>query len=243
MMKSKSLLNDQLDCLILAGGLGSRFVKVQKNKPKCMALINGKPFIDLLIDQYINLGINRFILCVGHLKDYIIDHLSKRSDCEIIFSIESKKLDTAGAIKNAEEFLVNQKHLVINGDSFCEISLINLLQHHNNKKSLATIVVTKMSDTKDYGSVTFDNNNKITCFDEKIEGNYGFVNAGLYLLSNEILNYLPKGKKFSIEKEFFPMIINNHCYAFISESKLIDIGTPERYKLANDYFAIKENEL
>ena len=44
----------------------------------------------------------------------------------------------------------------------------------NYKKSLATIVVTEMSDTKDYGSVTFDNNNRITCFDEKIEGNDGY---------------------------------------------------------------------
>ena len=64
-----------LDVMILAGGLGTRFPSVQKNKPKCLAMINGVPFIDLLINYYLNQGVNRFILSVGYLKEKIINHL------------------------------------------------------------------------------------------------------------------------------------------------------------------------
>ena len=79
----------QVDTLILAGGLGSRISSVLKNQPKCLATINGKPFIDILLDQLIKSGLERFIFCVGHLSQKIIDYLKKRNDCEIIFSIEN----------------------------------------------------------------------------------------------------------------------------------------------------------
>ena len=77
--------NDFLDFVILVGGLGTR---LQSNKPKCLALINGVPFIDILINYYIKQGIKRFILSLGYLKEMIVEHLSRRDDCEIIFSIE-----------------------------------------------------------------------------------------------------------------------------------------------------------
>jgi len=242
-MNSDSLIIEDLDVVILIGGLGKRLRSVQKNTPKCMAIVNGRPFIDFLIDYYISQGIRKFILCVGYLRDSILSHLSKRTDCEISFSIESKQLGTAGAIKNAEKHFRSENHLIINGDSFCDFPLHSLIKYHSNKKSFITMVVTTETNIKDYGSVTFDKKNKLVSFNEKIDSGKGYVNAGIYLFSNDTLNYIPKKKKYSLEKEFFPMIINNNCYAFISESKLIDIGTPERYKFAKDYFAIKENEL
>ena len=76
------------DVAILVGGLGTRLREVVKDKPKCLAPINGIPFIDILLDNFIEQGLNRFILCVGHLSEQIIEYLGDRRNCEIIFSIE-----------------------------------------------------------------------------------------------------------------------------------------------------------
>ena len=74
--------------MILAGGLGTRLQSVLNDKPKCLAPINGRPFIDLLLDNCIKQGLKRFIICVGYLKEQVIQHLRDRNDCEIVFSKE-----------------------------------------------------------------------------------------------------------------------------------------------------------
>ena len=103
--------------MILVGGLGTSLQPALKDKPKCLALINGKPFIDILIDRCILQGLNRFIICVGHLKEQVIDHLDNRKDCEIIYSEEDKPLGTGGAIKKAHEYSVSNDTFIINGDT------------------------------------------------------------------------------------------------------------------------------
>ena len=70
----------KIDTMILAGGLGTRLQSVLKDKPKCLAPINGKPFIEILLDDCIKQGLRRFILCVGYLKEQVIEHLSQRND-------------------------------------------------------------------------------------------------------------------------------------------------------------------
>ena len=87
----------KLDTVILAGGLGTRLQPVLKDKPKCLAPIDGIPFIDILLDDCIEQGLQRFIICVGYLKEQVIEHLCKRNDCIIVFSEEDTPLGTGGA--------------------------------------------------------------------------------------------------------------------------------------------------
>ena len=75
----------KIDTVILAGGLGTRLRPAIKDKPKCLARINGKPFIDILLDNCMQQGLRRFILCVGYLKEQVMEHLEDRKDCEIVF--------------------------------------------------------------------------------------------------------------------------------------------------------------
>ena len=113
--------------MILAGGLGTRLQPVLKDKPKCLAPINGTPFIDILLADCIKQGLQRFILCVGYLKEQVIEHLSNRNDCEIIFSMEDKTLGTGGALKNAEPHIKSDPVLVMNGDSYVKYNINDLI--------------------------------------------------------------------------------------------------------------------
>ena len=103
-MNIKNINLTKIDTVILAGGLGTRLHSVLKDKPKCLAPINGIPFIDILLNSCIKQRLQRFIMCVCYFKEQVIKHLSERNDCEIVFSIEKEPLDTGGAVKNAEPF-------------------------------------------------------------------------------------------------------------------------------------------
>jgi len=194
--------------------------------------INGKPFIDILLDHCIDQGLRRFIICVGYLKEQVIKHLKDRNDCEIVFSEEDEPLGTGGALKNAEPILKSDLVLVMNGDTINYLDFYDFIHFHELKNSLLSIILSKKIIQGDYGSINIDINSRITCFNEKNKTNkYGFVNAGIYLFQKNIIRCIKSN--LSLEKDFFPLIINKiNCYGYKTNKSFIDIGTPESYSKA-----------
>ncbi len=220
-----------LDILILAGGLGTRLKPIMQNTPKALAPVNGKVFIDFLVDDIVNQGFKRIILCVGHLKDRIIDYFDVRNDCDIVFSCENDLLGTAGAIKNAIKNIKSEKFIVMNGDSYCKIPLTEFCNFHEKNNSQASIVVCEKKNNSQYGSVILDKkNNKVIKFKEKDESPNGYVNSGIYLFNKSILNIIPDNRFVSLEYEIFPKLVNKNFFGFITTKTMVDIGNPERYK-------------
>jgi len=227
-MKMSNHLLD-VDVVILVGGLGTRLREVVKDKPKCLAPINGKPFIDILLDNFIEQGFNRFILCVGHLSEQIIEYLEDWRNCEIIFSIEDVPLGTGGAIKKAKPFITSDNILIANGDSICAVNCLSLLKFHQRKTSDFTMVLSEDHKRQDAGIVKINRNNRIVSFHEKNNKNKGFINSGIYIMQTDCFNQMPTEYNFSLEYDFFPELINSaRCFGFQVEDTVYDIGTPER---------------
>ena len=120
----------EIDVLILCGGAGSRLRPLISDRPKGMALIKGRPFLDIRVDDLLKQGFERFILCVGHLKEQIIDHFKARNDADFKFSEEGLLLGTGGAIQNALSMVYSNPVLILNGDSICAVNFGELLQFH-----------------------------------------------------------------------------------------------------------------
>jgi NDP-sugar pyrophosphorylase family protein len=219
--------------VILCGGLGNRLRSAVSDRPKVLAEIKNKSFLDILIDNLLKHGFINIILCVGYLKEQIKDHFDCDKDFNIIFSEEEVPLGTGGALKNARPLINSDPFMLINGDSICDINFKDFLDYHVNKRALMSMVLTRIKNTGDYGNVVLDESNRIVSFKEKIE-NRGecLINAGIYLMQKDIFLYMPEEDKFSLEYDLFPKIVNEKCYGFIIGSDLIDIGTPERYEKA-----------
>ena len=97
-MDFSSKAND-IDVVILCGGLGTRLNPFIKNQPKAMVEIGDRPFLDILVKYISSFGHKRFILCTGHKSRYIENYYQNKKDSlEYIFSIEQKPLGTAGAV-------------------------------------------------------------------------------------------------------------------------------------------------
>lgn len=230
--------------LILAGGLGTRLRSVIRNKPKSMAIIGGKPFLEYQVEQLRSYGFHQIVLCVGYLGHQIQEYFGngKQWGVEITYSVESELLGTAGAIKNAEPF-INGTFLVLNGDSYLEADLGNLVDFHvkcglNDDALLGTLAVVKVDSPSGYGVIETDVDHRIRCFREKTEmPGQSWVNGGIYVLEPEILNFVSTGRPVSIERECFPRVIENgwHLYSYFITDFFTDIGTPEGYLCFQSY--------
>ncbi len=224
----------EIDVVILCGGWGKRLRSVINTRPKSMAEIDGRPFLDILIDYVASYGFRRFILCIGYMGNVIKQHYQKgRGSSIILFSEEGELLGTGGAIKNAESLIQSNPFLVMNGDSMCKLNLGSFIDFHLEKEALLSVVLVRSKTARDYGSVTLDDFQRITSYNEKIaDGSNNLINAGIYLMQKAIFSHMPAQNRFSLEYDLFPRIIGNRCYGFLTESELIDIGTPERYEKA-----------
>jgi len=227
-----------VDVIILCGGLGTRLNSVVDDRPKPMVKINGKPFLDILVDYVARYGFTHFILCTGFKGDLIERYYkNKRGRLIFVVSDENEPLGTAGAIKNAESFIESDMFLVLNGDSLCEIDIEDFIKFHIGKGALISIAVTTMESPVEYGVIRLDEDQKIISFGEKISGSENdLINAGMYVFDKKILKEIPSGQKMSLEYDLFPGILDKGLYGYITEKRLLDIGTPERLAMAKDYF-------
>lgn len=234
----RSRLVAKVDVLILCGGTGSRLQPLISDRPKGMALVGGRPFLDILVENLLKQGFQRIVFCVGHLKEQIIERYKLRNDADFQFSEEEVLLGTGGAIKNALSLIKSNPILVVNGDSICAVNFGQLIQFHFSQKSSATFVLTNPKGRYDGGIVLIDDSNRVQSFLEKTSDpslRKGYINAGIYLLELENLLFSKMKSPFSLEYDIFPNLTKNcECYGFVVDSELVDIGTPERYLKANN---------
>jgi D-glycero-alpha-D-manno-heptose 1-phosphate guanylyltransferase len=221
---------------ILSGGLGTRLRSEVSSVPKVMAPINKKPFLEYLIEYFINQKVSSIILSVGYKKESILNHFhSEYKNTPIIYNEEKKALGTGGAIVSLlkQEILYNEKSLfIINGDTFIDISLQNLKDFHQLNDMDITIALIPMKDFDRYGSVSIDGN-KVNSFKEKCYVTSGLINAGVYLINKDIFQNFKLPEVFSFEEFLATNVQELKIGAFVvHDTYFIDIGIPSDYKQA-----------
>lgn len=230
--------------MILCGGMGTRLKSVTGDKPKVMAGLSGKPFLDLLVAYLSEKGYKRIVLCTGYGAEFIETYYSQQdTDIEFVFSREEKPLGTGGALAQAQKCVKSERFFVFNGDCFCAADLNAVQAFHQTKGGIGTVVVSRVKDGKDFGRVELDEEGRITAFREKdAEQENIYVNAGIYCLSKDVFSSMPDQDNFSLEYDCFPRWIEQGLSAFVTPEKFYDIGTPERYEEAQQALAQKRGQ-
>ena len=232
-------LDKNITALILAGGLGSRLQSALPDRPKVLAPVAGRPFLSYLMDQLISTGFRQVILCTGYKGEQIKEAFGDTyKGFDIQYSQEPESLGTGGALRFALPLINTDLALVTNGDSYVNCSLTDYLAWYLKNDFQTSLLLTYLADTSRYGRVKADENGLIKKFEEKgAKHGPGWVNAGVYTFKRGLLESIPFGQPFSLEREFFPSLIGEGLYGFQNEGAFIDIGTPESYALAEDFFS------
>lgn len=228
----------ELKAFILVGGLGTRLRKIISEVPKPMAPIEGKPFLHHKLMQLKKNGLKNIVFCSGYLSDIVENYFGNgnKMGLNIKYSTEEKALGTGGAIKNAEQFITGN-FIVMNGDVYIDANIGKIVSFYIEKKADYVMTLTAVQKNLVGGIVTLDSNMKVLEFLEKPDIKViqsmrsPLLNAGLYMLSPEILKIIPKNKKCSIERGIFPKLIgpDKKFYGFTHTGYFIDIGIPDNY--------------
>ncbi len=229
-----------VDIVVLCGGKGTRLANVIGNVPKPLATVGGMPFLDRLLSCLQSSGrVNRFLLAAGHLGDQVRERYTAIDmGIPIEVLVEDEPLGTGGAIRNALPFVCTPTFVVINGDSFTNFSLAELLDVHVVSGMDGTIVTTEIEDVCRYGSIERDpTTTRILRFAEKASSKgRGLISCGIYALETAWAARELAAQKFSIEEFFSENVTSSRFAAHVVRSAFIDIGTPESFVQSQTFF-------
>lgn len=223
-----------MEAIVLAGGLGTRLRSVVPDLPKCMAPINGTPFLSYLIDHLLVQGVTHFVFALGYKSNEFIHFLeTKLPNNNYSIVVEEEPLGTGGAIQLAASKTTTTDVIALNGDSLFKANLFELMQFHLDKKSSCTLTLKPMQHFERYGSVEINDHATITSFKEKQLIEAGLINGGVYAIN--IPSFLEKNlpTTFSMEKEYLEKYATEgKFYGHVQEAYFIDIGIPEDFTRA-----------
>ena len=222
-----------MEAVVLAGGLGTRLRSVVADVPKAMASVGGRPFLEYLLDMLVDAGFASATLAVGFRSDAIRGHFGEQyRELPLRYSIEDRPLGTGGAIRLALSRTVSPNVFVFNGDTLVDVNLVTMAATHRDAGSHLTVAVHAMADASRYGAVDLDGD-RIRGFREKGRTGCGWINAGVYLISRDLLQSASLPETFSFESDFLvPQVNELQPLAFRTEGLFIDIGVPEDYARA-----------
>lgn len=238
-MAMRSGAKSAVQAVVLAGGKGTRLRACVPERPKPMALVAGRPFLEWLLCWLRHWGIREVLLCVGYRAETIRSHFGGGSawGLRIGYSEEQTPLGTGGALRLALPRLVSDPVLVLNGDSYCEAPLDRFLAFHRQRDAGGSLLLVPGVEPRRYGSVAIDDEGRVVRFCEKAAGTVDpWVSAGLYLLAPGLLATIPAGRYVSLEREMFPWWLSRLA-GFAGEWPFLDIGTPESYRQAQAFLA------
>jgi NDP-sugar pyrophosphorylase family protein len=229
----------ELTVAILAGGLGTRLRPVLSDRPKVLAEAAGRPFLEWWLEALDAQGCRDIVLCTGFKAAQVSAAFgSTHGHLRLRYSTEAQPLGTGGALRQALPLLASDPVLVLNGDSFTDINLNAFVREHFQRKARASLVLAAVADISRFGSVTFRSEGLVDGFREK-DGNHtpGWINAGIYLFSRELLASLPAGQNVSLERDLLPDEVSRGIHGHPCYAPFIDIGTPESLAGAAEFFS------
>lgn len=249
-----------MQAILLCGGMGTRLRSVVSDRPKPMADICGKPFLQYLLEMLRDKGITEVIFALGYMGEMIEEYFQDGSafGLKIAYSCEEEPLGTGGAIRNALPKILEEEVLVLNADTYFPMDYQGLLRFHQENDgdfSLATRVV---PDISRYGAVRRDSAGRILAWNEKlgdggqqpgegskqpIEGNAqqaasaspkslsGEINGGIYVMKKSLIAEIPEGKQ-SLEQDCIPKWLSEgkRIFGLPFHGYFMDIGIPKDYQ-------------
>jgi D-glycero-alpha-D-manno-heptose 1-phosphate guanylyltransferase len=227
-----------MECIVLAGGLGTRLQGVIGAQPKCMAPVAGVPFLQHLFHYLAAQQCSRVILSLGFRHEVVTEWLPLHNwSFAIDYVIEETPLGTGGGISLAMTKAQAEDVAVINGDTMFRVDLAGMMAFHLQHEAATTLALKEMQHFERYGVVRTNEQDLITSFEEKQYRDHGWINGGIYIIHKAALAARQLPQKYSFEKDYLETIVAEaKLYGYPSQAYFIDIGVPEDYAQAQSDF-------
>lgn len=229
--------------VIMAGGKGTRISSVASDIPKPMIEIDGIPVLEREIQCLKEQGFKDLIITVSHLGHIIMNYFGDGLDfgVHIEYFVEEQPLGNAGALFELKNKLT-EDFLLLNADSIFDIDFNRIVKFHKEKGGLVTLFTHPNSHPYDSGLIIADKTGAVeqwlTKEDARPKYYQNRVNAGLHVVSPEILEVRPEGAKVDLDRQLLkPLAGTGKMFCYDSPEYVKDMGTPDRYEAVCKDFA------
>lgn len=224
-----------MKAILLIGGQGTRLRPFTVETPKPLLPVLNRPFLEYQLEILKRHGIRDLVMCTAYRHAAFRRAVGERrkDGLRVSFVNETAPLGTGGAVKNAERH-VDGTTLVLNGDILNTLDIAAFLRAHRRARADATIALTRVKDPTLYGLVETGEDGRVKRFLEKPswdEITCNTVNAGAYLFEPPVVDLIPPGVPYSLERGLFPTLLqkNRRVFGFVTPGYWMDIGTVEKY--------------
>lgn len=222
--------------MILAAGLGKRLAPLTDRIPKPLVPVGGRPMIEHLIDFLRLGGITDVVINLHHLGHQIEAALGDgtRLGVCIAYSREPDIRDTGGGIRHAQALLDGAPFVVANGDSLLDLALQDVVQVHERRGGIATMVVRPDPDPGRWGAIEIDADDRVRRIRGEprggdVSGLRSFMFPGLHIFEPEIFDWLEPSGAFSITRVTYPKLLaaERPVHAYVTSARWLTIDTAE----------------
>jgi mannose-1-phosphate guanylyltransferase/phosphomannomutase len=211
------------------------------NLPKPLVPVGNRPIMWHILQLLKRHGITEIVTTLHYLADEIQSAFGDGTELglTITHSLEDIPLGTAGSVKQAELLLRDSTFVIISGDAMTDCDLTAAIAYHREKKSVATIVLSRVPNPREFGVVLTQPDGRIDRFLEKPDWSEVFsdtVNTGIYILEPEVFDLIPAHTNTDWSKDVFPLLMEQGLaiYGYIMEGYWCDVGTLEQYREAQE---------
>jgi mannose-1-phosphate guanylyltransferase len=224
-------MRDDVDAVILVGGLGTRLRPLTLSAPKPMLPTAGVPFLMHLIARIRKAGITHVVLGTSYRAEVFEKYFGDGADLgvELEYVVEHEALGTGGGIRNVADRLRADTQLVFNGDNLIGVDLATMLDTHRSSGADVTLCLHRVADPRAFGCVPTDEHGRVTAFLEKDPDPVtDQINAGLYVFRRAVIDSIPTGRPVSVERETFPGLLDagRLLVGQLNDGYWRDFGTP-----------------
>lgn len=224
-----------LSAVILAGGKGKRLRPYTKKTPKPLLPIAGKPILAYTIEHLRQQGITDITLSTYYLRDQIEAYFGDGGDysVSISYAVDDPPMGTAGAVAKLLD-RVSDPFVVLPGDVLSDIDVSKLVELHEERKAAATICLFEMRSPTDFGIIRYDEDCRITAFEEKPIIKQ-IINTGVYVLDKGIFADIPRDRPVDFSYDLFPALLREGkpLYCHVWDGYWWDIGRVHDYEIAS----------
>jgi dTDP-glucose pyrophosphorylase/CBS domain-containing protein len=224
--------------ILMVGGLGARLRPLTENTPKPMLFVGGRPILQTIVEKFVSYGFINIIMCIGY-KSYVIHDFFENGSkfgANIEYIYENKRMGTVGALSLlSSKQKPTEPFFVMNGDLLTNINFEHMMEYHLSNNSIATMGVREYDFQVPYGVVNVDDGN-ILSIEEKPVHKF-FVNGGIYVLNNKVLDFIPNDEFYDMPTLFEKLIEKKlKSISFPIHEYWLDIGRIEEFEKANNEF-------
>ncbi len=218
-----------MQCVILAGGLGTRMADAHPGLPKSMITVAGRPFLELQLDLLRRGGVEEAVICVGHRAGRIEEHFGdgRSFGIRLVYSREEEGLlGTGGALRQALP-LLRPEFLLLYGDSYLEVDCRSVFAYFSRVDGPVLMTVFRNRDRWVKSNAAFQNG-RVTVYNKSSgSGGLEYVDYGLSVLSRTIVEEIPGGEFSNLDRLYQRLAGEGRLAGLEVFRRFYEIGSPE----------------